>query len=418
VRPQKKKILPRWPADKVERWALDRLVPYARNARTHSDEQVGQVAASIREWGWTTPVLVGEDGGIIAGHCRVLAATKLGLAEVPVMIAAGWSEAQKRAYVLADNQLALNAGWNPELLKLELGELQGLGFDLGVIGFDEAQLAALSGNPGLTDPDEVPEVPADPVTRAGDLWVFGRHRLLCGDATNAEDVRQLMAGTQAQLVFTDPPYGVDYSGGAKKRKRLNGDHLGTDIYGAALPHLRFAADDNAALYLWYADGHAGAGAGAAAAAGYQIVAQVIWAKNHAQFVTSAHYKGKHEPCFYAHRRGQLARWYGPNNEVTLWEANRSPRNDWHPTQKPVELAERAIRNSSAANDIVLDLFVGGGTTIIAAEMTGRACCAIEIDPAYVDVCIMRWQAFTGERATLDGHPFDDIAVERRQETAA
>jgi hypothetical protein len=195
-----------WPADRVERWPIERLVPYARNARTHTDEQVEQVAASIREWGWTNPVLVGEDGGIIAGHCRVLAGRKLGLGEVPVMLATGWSEAQKRAYVLADNQLALNAGWNPELLRLEIGELQGLEFDLGLIGFDEAQLAALTANPGLTDPDEVPEPPAVPIAQRGEVWQLGRHRLMCGDCTDAEDVAQVLDGHTINVGFTSPPY--------------------------------------------------------------------------------------------------------------------------------------------------------------------------------------------------------------------
>lgn len=196
-----------WPADKVERWPIDRLVPYARNARTHSDDQVAQVAASIREWGWTNPVLVGEDGGIIAGHARVLAGRKLGLAEVPVMLATGWSDVQKRAYVLADNQLALNAGWDPELLRLELGELQALDFNLGLIGFDEAQLAGLTPpTEGLTDPDEVPALPTEPVTKPGDLWALGRHRVVCGDCREADVIARLVNGGAINLAFTSPPY--------------------------------------------------------------------------------------------------------------------------------------------------------------------------------------------------------------------
>jgi DNA modification methylase len=428
VRPQKKKILPRWPADKVERWALERLVPYARNARTHSDEQVEQVAASIREWGWTTPVLVGEDGGIIAGHCRVLAATKLGLAEVPVMIAAGWSEAQKRAYVLADNQLALNAGWNPELLKLELGELQGLGFDLGVIGFDAAQLAALSGNPGLTDPDEVPEPPADPVTRAGDLWVLGRHRLLCGDATNAGDVAKVLGGVRPHLMVTDPPYGVDYD--PDWRSSLDQWNRATKV----------VKNDNRAdwseawklclvdvAYVWSASlKHAVESS--LERAGFQLRSHIIWCKPHFA-ISRGDYHWQHEPCVYAVRKAAQSHWQGDRTQSTIWQianntfqgGNRKEEDlggGNHGTQKPVECMRRPIENNSAAGDAVYDPFVGSGTTIIAAEMTGRACYAIEIDPAYVDVCVARWQAFTGERATLDGHPFDDIAVQRRQETAA
>jgi ParB-like chromosome segregation protein Spo0J len=201
----------RWPADKVERWPIDRLVPYARNARTHSDMQVEQVAASILEWGWTNPILVGEDGGIIAGHCRVLAGKKLGLAEVPVMLATGWSEAQKRAYVLADNQLALNAGWDEALLRLELADLLELGFDLRLIGFGEGELERLlaGSKEGLTEDDEAPPLPEQAVTRPGDVWILGEHRLLCGDATVLADVERVLDGQLADMTWTDPPYNVD-----------------------------------------------------------------------------------------------------------------------------------------------------------------------------------------------------------------
>jgi hypothetical protein len=213
-----------WPADRVERRSVASLVPYARNARTHSDEQVAQIAASIREWGWTTPVLVDENGGIIAGHGRVMAARKLGLAEVPVMVAAGWSEAQRRAYVLADNKLALNAGWDTELLKVELGELQGDGFDLGLTGFSGDELAALLADEtaGLTDPDEVPEPPAEPVSVLGDVWVLGRHRIACGDCTDALVVEKALNGVKPHLMVTDPPYGVEYDPGWREKSGLNG----------------------------------------------------------------------------------------------------------------------------------------------------------------------------------------------------
>ena len=228
-----------WPADKVERWPIERLIPYARNARTHSDEQVAQVVASIREWGWTNPVLVGEDGGIIAGHCRVLAGKQLGLGEVPVMLAAGWSEAQKRAYTLADNQLTLNAGWNPELLRLELGELKGLDFNLGLIGFDDAQLAALTANSGLTDPDEVPEPPAVPVAQLGEVWQLGRHRLVCGDATKGRGCCQAFGGVQPHLMVTDPPYGVEYDAAWRgKARNANGKLLLNRRASCGWPYLK------------------------------------------------------------------------------------------------------------------------------------------------------------------------------------
>jgi DNA modification methylase len=267
--------------------------------------------------------------------------------------------------------------------------------------------------PGKTDPDDVPAVRATDVQR-GDLFELGRHRLLCGDATVAADVARVMGGEQAHCIFTDPPYGVAYDGGAKKRAALANDHVGTQIYMAALPLLAQAADAEAPLYLWYADGHAAAAAAAAAA--YQITAQIIWAKNQAQFVTSAHYKGKHEACYYAHKRGQSARWYGPNNEVTLWECQRAQANEFHPTQKPVALAIRALHNSTESEQVVLDGFVGGGTTLIAAEQLTRACRAIEIEPQYVQVALDRWEAFTGEKAQKVGEAVRAREVTRKSVT--
>jgi DNA modification methylase len=229
----------------------------------------------------------------------------------------------------------------------------------------------------------------------GQVWQLGEHRIICGDATEKSTLDMLMAGDLAQMIFTDPPYGVAYDGGMKKRKTLAADHVGTDIYGRALPVLATYVDNAAPLYCWYADAHAAAAAAAAAAAGYVIVAQIIWAKNHAQFMSSAHYHGKHEPCFYGHKRGQTARWYGPANEVTLWEYDRAPSNDFHPTQKPVPVAARAIQNSSQPKDWILDGFLGGGTTLIACEQLQRRCYGVEIDPGYFAVTLQRWADLTG-----------------------
>ena len=406
-----------WPADAVERWSLDRIRPYPQNARIHSERQIAQIAASFERFGVTAPVLVDEDGLLIYGHGRRAAAELLGYPELPVSIARGWTEAEKKAYRIADNQLGALSEFDMPLLQAEISELSFIGFDMPLLGFDAPQLKQfLAGQGGTADPEATPEPPKEPVVRRGDLWVLGDHRLLCADCTEAENVKHLLDGNVAQMAFLDPPYGVDYTGGMKPRERLSGDHIGTDIYHASLQHLSFALDDKAALYLWYADAHAAAAAAAAAAAGYQITAQIIWAKNHAQFVTSAHYKGKHEPCFYAHRRGKTVRWHGPNSEVTLWECARAPRNDWHPTQKPVELAERAIRNSSAIDDRVLDIFLGGGCTLIACEMTGRKALGMEIEPAYVQVAIERWQTFSGKEATLeDGRTLAEVAKERGKE---
>jgi DNA modification methylase len=406
-----------WPADKVERWPIERLVPYARNARMHSDMQVDQVAASIREWGWTNPVLIGEDGGIIAGHCRVLAGKKLGLAEVPVMLATGWSEAQKRAYVLADNQLTLNASWNPELLRLELGDLQALDFDLGLIGFDEAQLAALTANPGLTDPDEVPEPPAVPVAQRGEVWALGRHRLACGDATVAEDVARALANVQPHLMVTDPPYGVNYNARWREDYDLNiGKRIGGSYSGRATGKVEnddradwapaWSLFPGAIAYVWHGGLHSAVVQASLESAGFAVRAQIIWAKQHFVF-GRGDYHWQHEPCWYAVRKGNAGTWIGDRSQTTLWQINnnnpfgnagKTENKTNHSTQKPVECMKRPIKNNSSPGQAVYDPFVGSGTTIIAAEMTARACHALEINPAYVDISIERWQNFTGEKA--------------------
>jgi DNA modification methylase len=396
-----------WPADKVERWPIDRLVPYARNARTHSDAQIEQVAASIREWGWTNPVLVAEDGGIIAGHCRVLAGRQLGLAEVPVMLATGWSEAQKRAYVLADNQLALNAGWNPELLRLELGDLQGLEFNLALIGFDAAQLAALTANPGLTDPDEVPEPPAVPIAQRGEVWQLGRHRLMCGDATNAEDVAKALGGVSPHLMVTDPPYGVSYD--ATWRGRAGFSPMGANRTGKVTHddcsdwREAWALFPGSIAYVWHGGLHAAQVADSLMSQGFQLRAQIIWNKS-VMAMSRGDYHWKHEPCWYGVRGKGY--WTGDRTQTTVWDlrspihimAGSTEQKTPHPTQKPVECMKRPIENNSSPGQAVYDPFVGSGSTIIAAEMTGRACHALEINPTYCDVTIERWQNFTGEKA--------------------
>jgi DNA modification methylase len=408
-----------WPADKVERWPIDRLIPYARNARTHSNQQVDQIAASIREWGWTNPVLLAEDGTIIAGHGRVLAARKLRIREVPVMVAAGWSEAQKRAYALADNKLALNAGWDEAMLALEFADITELGFDLGLIGFSEEEIAALGANcaGGLTDPDEVPETPINPVSTPGDVWRLGRHRLLCGDSTAAGDVARVLGGVQPHLMVTDPPYGVDYDPAwrAKAGVKQNKERLG-----------KVANDDRAdwreawelfpgsVAYVWHAGRYASTVQDSLSAVGFDVRAQIIWAKD--RFALSrGHYHWQHEPCWYAVRRG-ASNWTGDRKQSTLWQipAREGPGFE-HGTQKPVECMKRPIENNSSPGQAVYEPFCGSGTTIVAAEMTGRSCYAIELLGQYVDVAVQRWQAFTGKSATLDGdgRSFVAVAAERQ-----
>jgi DNA modification methylase len=405
-----------WPADRVERWPIDRLIPYARNARTHSEAQVEQIAASIREWGWTNPVLVGEDGTIIAGHGRVLGARKLRIKEVPVMVATGWSEAQKKAYAIADNKLTLNGGWDEELLGLELGELDALGFDVDLIGFSEAELAALAAQQtaGLTDPDDVPELPDMPVSQPGDLWQLGRHRLLCGDSTCQADVDRVLGEVSPHLMVTDPPYGVDYDPAWRKRAgvNLNQNKLGK-VANDNRADWREAWDlfPGTVAYVWHAGRHASAVQDSLEASGFDMRAQIIWAKD--RFALSrGHYHWQHEPCWYA-ARGK-ASWTGDRKQSTLWPINaREDSGHGHGTQKPVECMKRPIENNSSPGQAVYEPFSGSGTTIIAAEMTGRCAHAIELDPAYVDVAIERWQAFTGEKATLDGRAFADVEAERR-----
>lgn len=407
-----------WPADKVERWPIERLVPYARNARTHSEEQIGQIAASIREWGWTNPILVTEEGTIIAGHGRVLGAMRLGLAEAPVMVASGWSKAQIQAYAIADNKLGLNAGWDEELLALEIADLQEIGFDLDLTGFSLDEIAAIgsNGNEGQTDPDATPELPTNPVSLRGDLWRLGRHRLLCGDSTSASDVAKVLAGVHPLLMVTDPPYGVEYDPSWRTAAGLKHDQK----------RLGKVANDHRAdwreawklfpgtvAYVWHAGRHASEVQDSLTASRFDIRAQIIWAKD--RFALSrGHYHWQHEPCWYAVRDGS-AGWTGDRKQSTLWQIPaREGQGFEHGTQKPVECMKRPIENNSSPGQAVYEPFCGSGTTIIAAEITGRACHAIEFMPQYVDVAVERWQAFTGEKATSeDGRSFDEVAGERR-----
>lgn len=412
-----------WPADRVERRAVSTLIPYARNARTHSDAQVAQIAASIGEWGWTVPVLVDESGGIIAGHGRVLAARKLGLADVPVMVAAGWSEAQKRAYVLADNKLALNAGWDEALLGVELKGLAELGFDVGLTGFSADEMAALTveQNPGLTDPDDVPDAHAEPATVLGDVWLLGRHRLVCGDSTTVEAVDACLAGVKPHLMVTDPPYGVEYDAdwrnkamrvdGAPADGRAVGKVMNDDRADWSEAWALFAGD---VAYVWHSGTMGHTVADSLIASGFDIRAQVIWVKSNFA-ISRGHYHPQHEPCFYAVRKSATGHWAGDRKQTTIWQIPKPAKSETgHSTQKPVECMRRPIENNSNPGQAVYEPFSGSGTTIIAAEMTGRACHAIELSPAYVDVAVLRWQAFTGQAATLErtGETFDQLAADR------
>jgi DNA modification methylase len=414
-----------WPADHVERRAIDTLIPYASNARTHSDEQVAQIAASMREWGWTNPILIDDAGMIIAGHGRVMAARKLGLKDAPVMVASGWTEAQKKAYVLADNQLALNAGWNAELLSTEIKGLDELGFDLTLLGFGDLGALLADKTEGLTDPDDVPEVPVDPITVLGDVWLLGKHRLVCGDSTTVEAVDACLNGVKPHLMVTDPPYGVEYdaswrddrAGKTGTTGTATGKVLNDDVADWREAWALFPGD---VAYVWHAGLRAREVVQSLEATGFSMRAQIIWAKSQLA-MSRGHYHFQHEPCWYAVRKNATGHWNGDRKQTTLWQIDKPNKSETgHSTQKPVECMKRPIENNSSPGQAVYEPFSGSGTTIIAGEMTGRSIHAIELSPAYVDVAIKRWQDFTGQQATResDGVAFADLAAEREQKAAA
>lgn len=392
-----------WPADSVSRVVVDKLIPYARNSRTHTADQVDQIAASIREWGWTTPVLVDEAGSIIAGHGRVLAAKKLGIKSVPVMTAAGWSEAQKRAYVIADNKLALNAGWDNELLKLEFEELEGFDFNLSLTGFSSDEIATLlvDKTEGLTDPDDVPEAPAEPVTVLGDVWQLGNHRLVCGSSTEVESVDKALNGVKPHLMVTDPPYGVEYNPEWREKAGLNGPKaakgkvLNDDKADWREAWALFPGD---VAYVWHADRFSPIVAESLSACSFQLRNLIVWGKS--QLVMSrGNYHSQHEPCWYAVRQGSTGHWAGDRKQTTLWQIEKPRKSETgHGTQKPVECMKRPIENNSSPGQAVYEPFSGSGTTIIAGEMTGRHIYAVELNPSYVDIAVERWQNFTGAQA--------------------
>ena len=412
--------------DAIETWPLARLQPYAKNAKMHGADQVAKIAASMAAFGWTVPCLVADDGELIAGHGRVLAAMQLGLLEAPVIVLGHLTEAQRRAYRIADNKLTERGTWDEALLSAELTDLLGEDFDLSLIGFDDAELEALlAGEAGpeiafQEGEDAVPDAPETPISRPGDLWILGKHRLLCGDATVATDVERLLDGTQADLCFCDPPYNVDYAGGAGaektgKGRRIKNDALG-DAFGQFLQDACVLINLNTqgAVYICMSSSELHTLQAAFKAAGGHWSTFVIWAKD--RFTLGrADYQRQYEPILYGWPENAKRHWCGDRDQGDVWNIQRATKNDLHPTMKPVTLVERAIRNSSRRGDLVFDPFGGSGTTLIAAEKTGRYASLIELDPKYVDVIVRRWQAFTGREAQLSetGQRFED--VERKRE---
>jgi len=402
---------------RLEFWPLDRLVPSPRNARTHSDAQVAEIAGSIRAFGFTNPILVGEEGDVIAGHGRLAAARKLGLSEVPVIPLRGLTEMQRRQLVLADNRIAMNAGWDLEMLGLELKGLTELGADLSMLGFTAKELSdALTpaNTGGLTDEDDVPALAEAAVSRIGDVWLLGPHRIACGDSTDADTVKALIDDLHPPLMVTDPPYGVDYDPTWRHRAGVNRSGRVGKVrnderadWGAA-----WALFPGAIAYVWHGALHATTVAESLVRQGFGIQAQIIWAKERL-VIGRGDYHWQHEPCWYAVRT--KGHWTGDRKQTTLWTIGSGGQDTEtaHGTQKPVECMRRPIRNNSSPGEAVYDPFLGSGTTLIAAQTTGRVCLGLELDPTYVDVAVRRWQAFTGETATLlaGGRSFDVIAAE-------
>ncbi len=411
----------------VVRWPVEKLIPFARNARTHSDEQVAQIAASIAEFGWANPILAGADGIIIAGHARLLAARKLGLTEVPVIVLDHLSETQRRALVIADNRLALNAGWDEEMLRVELESLREGEFDLDLLGFTDEEIDLLLQEPeeaatGNTDDDAVPEAPETAVTVPGDVWILGNHRLLCGDATQMEAVERVLAGGLADMVFCDPPYNVNY--GATMKDKLRGKShrkIANDNLGAEFAQFLRDACTNilavtkGAVYICMSSSELHTLQQTFREAGGHWSTFVIWAKNTFTMGRSD-YQRQYEPILYGWKEGTDHFWCGARDQGDVWFVKKPVVNDLHPTMKPVELVERAVRNSSKSRDTVLDPFGGSGSTLIACEKTGRQARLIELEPKYCDVTVRRFQEFSGKPVVLesDGRKFSEVAAERLQ----
>jgi site-specific DNA-methyltransferase (adenine-specific) len=401
----------------IEQIGIATLIPFAKNSRTHSDAQVAQIAASIREFGFTNPVLIDEANGIIAGHGRVMAARKLKLTEVPCIRLAHLSDAQKRAYVIADNKLALNAGWDEAMLKLELADLKALDFDLDLTGFDTDEIDALlaeKGTEGLTDPDETPEPPVEPVTRLGDVWVCGQHRVMCGSSLEMTAIERLCGDQRVDMLLTDPPYNVAYTGKTKDALTIQNDSMGDEAFRTFLRDAFVTADavlkSGAVFYVWHADLEGYNFRGACKDAGWKVRQCLIWQKS-SMVMGRQDYHWQHEPCLYGWKDGAGHLWASDRKQTTLLKFDRPSRSEDHPTMKPVALFEYQLLNNTKGGDIVLDSFGGSGTTLIAAEKNGRIARIMELDPKYVDVIVKRWEDFSGQKAVLEstGEPFKAAA---------
>ena len=439
---------------KLERRAVADLAPYAQNSRTHSEAQVAQIAASIREFGFTNPVLIDAEGGIIAGHGRVLAAKSLGLAKVPVLVLDHLTEDQRRAYVIADNKLALNAGWDEDVLRAEIEALGGVGFEIGLLGFAPAELDTLLGEQpvrsGKTDDDSVPNLCGPTTSRQSDVWILGRHRLAVGDATADADIDALMAGDQADLVWTDPPYNVAIKG---KAGSILNDDMGNEAFrgflAAVFGQYERIMRPGAVIYVAHADSERVNFTAEFVRAGLKLSQVRIWVKQSAT-LSRQDFNWQHEPILYGWKEGAghyyagdftkttvidddidlarlkkdelvaIVRAFQAQARGTVIRQDRPTRSDLHPTMKPVALVEDMIEASSQEQETVVDFFGGSGSTLIAAEKTGRTARILELDPHFADVIVRRWEGFTGRVATLEatGQTFREVAEERALQVKA
>lgn len=431
---------------KYKELPLSDLVPYDRNARTHSAEQVAQLARSINEFGFTNPLLIDEQNRVIAGHGRLMAATSLGMATIPCMVIAGLTDTQRKALVLADNKLALNAGWDLDLLSSELASLKLEGFDLDTLGFSIEELGSLFAEEPSADPDYAPELPADPVAKPGDVWILGPHRVMCGDATKLADYHRLMGGARADAVWTDPPYNVAYEGAG--HKLIANDDMEDGAFRTFLLDAFTGVHDSlkpgGAIYVAHADTEGLNFRAAFTAAGFKLSGCLIWRKE-SLVLGRSDYQWQHEPILYGWKKGSAHKFYGGRKQTTMqelgphsaftalddgrwqctvgnqtfivegsalveevipsvFEEDKPKKNAFHPTMKPVALIERHLKHSARPHDLVLDPFGGSGSTLIAAERLGMCARLLELDPGYVDVIVGRWEAFTGRTAELEVKP--------------
>lgn len=391
----------------MELVATSELVPYARNARTHNEAQVNKLRASLREFGFINPVIIDRDKNVIAGHGRIQAALAEGIEEVPCVYADHLTDAQKKAYILADNRMALDAGWDEEMLKVEIEALQAEAFDVSLTGFDESELADLFATETEAEEDSfdvASELERAPVTRRGDVWTLGRHRLMCGDATDAADMEALMGEVKANLVVTDPPYNVNYEGsaGTIMNDNMDGDAFSAFLLAAFTNSAAHMADD-ASIYVFHADTEGLAFRRAFADAGFYLSGTCIW-KKQSLVLGRSPYQWQHEPCLFGWKAGGTHKWYSDRKQTTIWEFDKPRRNGDHPTMKPVALIAYPIKNSTSANAVVLDPFGGSGSTLVACEQTDRSCRTMELDEKFCDVIVKRYAELVGEGA--------DIHVER------